>query len=131
TWCPGIKKLYTENALQLLASNSLLKSVFPNCPFMAATLNLGPHSVCFEHRDHHNLAFGLCCVMVFGNFNYRRGGQVRLREAGVTWEVAPGDIFYIPSASITHSNLPIAPEENRYSFTLYSAGGLFSWTANG
>ncbi|KIY61385.1 hypothetical protein CYLTODRAFT_447726 [Cylindrobasidium torrendii FP15055 ss-10] len=42
-----------------------------------------------------------------------------------------GVTVFIPSALITHYNLPIAPGETRYSITQYSAGGLFRWVNNG
>jgi hypothetical protein len=37
----------------------------------------------------------------------------------------------IPSAVISHSNLPIQPHETRYSITQYAAGGLFRWVEHG
>jgi hypothetical protein len=37
----------------------------------------------------------------------------------------------IPSAILRHSNVGIGPNERRYSFTQYSAAGLFRWVSNG
>lgn len=46
-------------------------------------------------------------------------------------EFPPGASILIPSAAIYHSNTSINPEERRYSFTQFSAGGLFRWVDNG
>jgi hypothetical protein len=35
--------------------------------------------------------------------------------------------MFIPSGAITHENVPIAEGEARYSFTMYTAGGLFRY----
>ncbi|KAJ7791295.1 hypothetical protein B0H14DRAFT_3094503 [Mycena olivaceomarginata] len=43
----------------------------------------------------------------------------------------PGATILIPSAIIRHSNVPVASHERRYSFTQYTAGGLFRWIGNG
>ncbi|KAJ6563722.1 hypothetical protein DFH09DRAFT_1082300 [Mycena vulgaris] len=37
----------------------------------------------------------------------------------------------IPSAAIFHSNIPVAEGKHRYSFTQYTAGGLFRWVEHG
>ena len=121
---------YSEAAQKLFLLNNMLRSVFPDCPFMASTLNLGPKTVTKEHRDGRNLGFGLCCIMVFGNFDHRQGGHLKLKEPNVTMEVAPGCAVFIPSAIVTHSNTPIGETDKRYSLTLYSAGSLFLWVDN-
>ncbi|KAJ7640924.1 hypothetical protein B0H17DRAFT_1216484 [Mycena rosella] len=43
----------------------------------------------------------------------------------------PGTTILIPSAAIFHSNIPISDNEHRYSFTQYTAGGIFRWIENG
>lgn len=42
-------------------------------------------------------------------------------------EFPPGSTIMIPSSVIHHSNTRIQLNEVRYSFTQYSAGGLFRW----
>ncbi|KAF8130918.1 hypothetical protein K438DRAFT_1788540, partial [Mycena galopus ATCC 62051] len=42
-----------------------------------------------------------------------------------------GSTILIPSAIIRHSNIPVQPHEKCFSFTQYSAGGLFRWIRNG
>ncbi|KAJ7747084.1 hypothetical protein B0H14DRAFT_2636825 [Mycena olivaceomarginata] len=44
----------------------------------------------------------------------------------VTWST-----ILIPSAIIRHSNIPVQPDEKRFSFVQYTAGGLFRWIRNG
>ena len=46
-------------------------------------------------------------------------------------EFPRGSTIFIPSALITHSNLPIQPGERRMSFTQYTASGMFHWVAHG
>ncbi|KAJ7204886.1 hypothetical protein B0H12DRAFT_1080432 [Mycena haematopus] len=45
--------------------------------------------------------------------------------------VPTGSTILIPSAAILHSNIPIGAGERRYSFTQYTAGGLFRWVEHG
>ncbi|KAF8187321.1 hypothetical protein K438DRAFT_1435907, partial [Mycena galopus ATCC 62051] len=40
-------------------------------------------------------------------------------------EFPPAANILIPSAAIFYSNIPIAAGQHRYSFTQYTAGGLF------
>ena len=42
-----------------------------------------------------------------------------------------GSSIIIPSAALTHYNLPIGPQETRSSVTQFSAGGIFRWIAYG
>ncbi|KAJ7876996.1 hypothetical protein B0H13DRAFT_1893464 [Mycena leptocephala] len=53
----------------------------------------------------------------------------RLRQSRIwllIWSFPPG-VRSSPSAAIFHSNIPIASHERRFSFTQYTAGGLFRW----
>lgn len=97
-------------------------------PFAAATANMGPHTVCDPHRDAADLAYGWCVVWALGAFNSESGGHLVLHEPKLILEFARGDIIFIPSACITHENIPIDEEtEERYSLTMYSAGSLFRY----
>lgn len=96
-------------------------------PFAATTANFGPQAWCRSHLDLKNLAYGLCCIAVFGKFNHQRGGHLILHELKVILEMRPGDIVFIPSAVVTHENIPIGAGETRQSLVFYSAGGLFRW----
>lgn len=46
-------------------------------------------------------------------------------------EFPPGSTILIPSASLRHGNTAIQPGETRYSFTQYTAGGIFRWIEHG
>lgn len=50
---------------------------------------------------------------------------------GIVVEFPPSSLICVPSASVEHSNSPIAKDEERASFTLFCAGGLFRWVDNG
>ena len=97
----------------------------PHILFPAMTLNIGPQTICWPHRDHLNLAFGICLDWVLGRFDHRKGGHLVLHEARRILQLAPGRVVLFPSASITHENIPIADGETRYSVTGYAAGGFW------
>lgn len=128
-WCPLLFNEYWrcaagvwERLPDLLRPSSLL-------PFAAISVNFGPHTISIPHRDLANLAWGWCVIIVLGSFDGARGGHLLLHEAKLILEVWPGAIIFLPSASITHSNVPLADPDNefRFSIILYSAGGLFRW----
>ena len=52
-------------------------------------------------------------------------------ELGLVIRFPPGLSINIPSAAVDHSNVPIRHGERRFSFTQYSAGGLFHWVEHG
>ncbi|KIY62017.1 hypothetical protein CYLTODRAFT_362105, partial [Cylindrobasidium torrendii FP15055 ss-10] len=99
--------------------------------FAAMTVNLGPVSVTEPHRDPSNKPDNWCDITAAGNFDHKLGGKLVLVEPKLIIEIPAGVTVFIPSALITHYNLPIAPGETRYSITQYSAGGLFRWVNNG
>lgn len=43
----------------------------------------------------------------------------------------PGSTILIPSAIVRHSNVSIQQGERRFSFTQYTAAGIFRFVANG
>ncbi|TFK85451.1 hypothetical protein K466DRAFT_494704, partial [Polyporus arcularius HHB13444] len=128
---PGVYELYRENMEALLSSDPDLKPNFPNNVFAAATFNFGPRVITRVHLDYLNYAFGMCSVTALGKFNYRRGGHIILWDAKLIIEFPPGSTILLPSAILRHSNVDIARHETRYSFTQYTAGGLFRWVRAG
>lgn len=104
---------------------------FPNSVWAAATFNLGPSTTCFKHRDALNLAFGWCSITSLGTFDHAKGGHLVLWDIRKAIQFPAGSTILIPSAAITHSNTTIQHGERRYSFTQYSAGGLFRWVDHG
>ena len=93
--------------------------------------NFGPETICYRHKDWGNLAFGICVVTNAGNFDPTCGGHLILWECGLVIEFPPGSSIMVPSAVISHSNIPIQPSETQYSFTQYAASGLFRWVEHG
>lgn len=104
---------------------------FINSIWSACTFNLGPYTCALGHRDFANLAFGWCAITALGTFDYTKGGHLILWDCKLVLEFPPGTTILIPSAAVFHSNIPISDEERRYSFTQYTAGGLFRWVEHG
>jgi hypothetical protein len=73
----------------------------------------------------------MCTVQALGDFNPKEGGHIILWELKLVIEFPPGALILIPSATITHSNLPVGAGEHRASFTQYTGGGLFRYVDNG
>ncbi len=105
--------------------------MFTNSVFAGVTFNLGPRTVTFGHRDHHNLPFGWCCVTALGDFDHEQGGHLVLWDLKLVIQIPAGASYLIPSAILKHSNVDIGKQETRMSITQYSAGGLFRWVACG
>ncbi|KAG6862919.1 hypothetical protein C0991_009471, partial [Blastosporella zonata] len=101
------------------------------CAFTACFCNLGPQTVCIEHQDAANLAYGWCCVTPLGSFDPTRGGHIILWNLGLAIELPALRHFFLPSSSVVHSNVAIHPGETRLSITHYSAGALFQFVDQG
>ena len=95
------------------------------------TYNLEPRTVSFKHKDFANLSFRWCAVTALGSFNCKMGGHLILWDCHLVIEFPPRCTILLPSAILAHSNVTIALKETRYSFTQYTAGGLFRWVENG
>ncbi|RPD67692.1 hypothetical protein L226DRAFT_474534, partial [Lentinus tigrinus ALCF2SS1-7] len=96
-----------------------------------ATFNLGPRVATYPHLDHLNYAFGMCAVTALGNYDPKESGHIILWDAKLIIEFPPGSTILIPSAILRHSNVAVKKPQTRYSFTQYSAGGLFRWVKCG
>ncbi|THU93006.1 hypothetical protein K435DRAFT_670982 [Dendrothele bispora CBS 962.96] len=127
TWAPRLFQFYEENLKQLLQDDPSLYPNFSNSVWACATFNFGPQTVAVQHLDHLNYIFGWCSITALGDFDYTQGGHFVLWDLGLILELPPGCTILIPSAYIRHSNTPIGKGETRYSFTQYTAGGLFCW----
>ena len=107
-----------------------LRRSCPESIFAAASANFG-RVVTFEHSDFGNKANGVCPIWCGGDFDYRTGGHLILRQLKLVVQFPPGSLILIPSATLKHGNVPVLPHEKRISFTQYSAGGLFRWVHYG
>ncbi|KAJ7671232.1 hypothetical protein B0H14DRAFT_3538160 [Mycena olivaceomarginata] len=126
-WAPRLFDFYVIYMTLLYTRYTHLRRPFKNGIFSACTFNLGPRTCALGHRDFANLAFGLCTITALGDFDYKTGGHLVLWDCKLVIEFPPGCTILIPSAAIYHSNIPISRKEHRYSFTQYTAGGLFCW----
>ncbi|KAK7433782.1 hypothetical protein VKT23_020550 [Stygiomarasmius scandens] len=127
TWAPKLFAFYRQNIDRLLAEDERLFLNFDNSIWACATFNFGPQTVTVQHLDHLNYIYGWCAITALGDFNYKNGGHFVLWDLSLVIELPPGCTILIPSSYIRHSNTPIGSNETRYSFTQYTAGGLFRW----
>ena len=102
------------------------KSVFP-----AAAFNFGPRVCTAIHRDQLNLAFGWCSIQALGWFDPELGGHLVLDDVKKIIKFPAGSLILIPSATLSHRNLPVRGHEVRMSFTQYCSGGIFRFVDNG
>lgn len=129
---PDIYQLYDTTMTGLCDSNPNLERNFKGNVYAAMTLNLGPRAISYVHTDHLNLAYGLCAITAFGDYDPVQGGHLILWDLQMVIEFPPGSTILIPSAILRHSNAALAGEnERRYALIQYSAGGLFRWVECG
>ncbi|KAJ7678317.1 hypothetical protein DFH06DRAFT_1423071 [Mycena polygramma] len=104
---------------------------FAGTVFAACTFNFGPRAITVPHLDFGNLSWGWCVITALGWFDPDLGGHLILWDLKLIIRFPPGSTILIPSAIIRHSNVPVRSHEIRFSFTQYTAGGLFRWIRNG
>ncbi|GJE89727.1 hypothetical protein PsYK624_058330 [Phanerochaete sordida] len=130
-YAPKLYRDYATNMDALHQKYPELKYNWRTSVFPAVSFNFGPRAVTVEHRDHGNRAVGWCAITAGGNYDPRLGGHLILRELGIVIEFPPGATICIPSACLTHGNVPIRDGETRWSITQYAAGGLFRFVDYG
>ncbi|KAL1711658.1 hypothetical protein EV715DRAFT_268416 [Schizophyllum commune] len=131
TWAPEIHKYYGDTLAALLASDPTLYRNFPQSVWSCITINFGPQTVTYPHRDYGNLPFGWCAITALGDYDPDVGGHLVLWDCKMVIRFPPGSTIIIPSAIIRHSNTRIAEHEHRYSVTQYTAGAIFRWVEHG
>lgn len=131
TWFPHIYQLYSDTLTATLTHLPHLRQPLKHLPFSGVTINLGQQTCCQPHRDSGNFAGGPCLVCPLGDFDPQKGGHLVLHEPKLILELAPGCCVFIPSACITHENIPIQAGETRNSFTGYMAGAILQWIDQG
>ena len=112
-------------------ANPHLKVNWDRSVFCSAACNLGPRVATFFHRDVMNLPFGFCAIHSLGNYDPTTGGHIVLKELKLIIQFPPSALILIPSATITHGNIPVREGETRTSFTQYTAGAVFRFVDNG
>lgn len=114
-----------------LVPNFVTNFKFASVIFAACSFNLGPRTVTYPHVDVGYLIFGWCAITALGNFDPDVGRHLILWDLGLIIRFPPGSTILIPSALLCHSFTSIREHETRYSFTQYTAGGLFRWVDDG
>ncbi|KAJ7764441.1 hypothetical protein B0H14DRAFT_2403378 [Mycena olivaceomarginata] len=99
--------------------------------FAAVTFNFGPATVTLPHLDFANLAWGWCAITALGDFDPDKGGHLILWDLKLIIRFPPGATIFIPSALLRHSNTSIQKGEKHFSFTQYTAAGIFCFVDNG
>ncbi|KAJ7092136.1 hypothetical protein C8R43DRAFT_908171 [Mycena crocata] len=130
-FAPLLFAFYQAQMALLAAWRPSMRWNFARSVFAACTFNFGPHAITVPHLDFANLSWGWCAITALGFFDADLGGHLILWDLKLVIRFPPGSTILIPSAIIRHSNVPVGPSERRYSFTQYTAGGLFRWIRNG
>jgi hypothetical protein len=128
-WAPRLGEHYDRYNKKIECKLNLRRP-FPRGVFAAAAFNCGPKVWTFKHRDVLNLPYGWCAVQALGRFNPKLGGHLVLHDLKLVIEFPPGALILFPSATLLHSNIPVAAHEERASLTQWSAGGLFRFVDN-
>ncbi|KAF7360079.1 hypothetical protein MVEN_00736000 [Mycena venus] len=132
-FAPDLHAYYSDTMDQLHKWNKNLKRNFrPTVSvFAAATFNFGLRTVTFPHLDFANLAWGWCTITALGDYDPDKGGHLILWDLNLIIRFPPGCTLFIPSALLRHSNTSIQAHEKRFSFTQYTAAGIFRFVGNG
>ena len=93
--------------------------------------NLGGNVWTWLHQDVMNCAFFWCVITALGNFDSQKGGHIILWDFNLVVEFPANASVAIPSATVTHSNIPVGDNEERLSVTQYLPGGVARWVDNG
>ncbi|KAJ6569308.1 hypothetical protein B0H19DRAFT_939373, partial [Mycena capillaripes] len=130
-WAPRLHSYYREYDEKLRRHHPHLRRPFAKSVFSCAAFNFGPSIWTFKHHDVLNLPFGWCAIQAAGPFNPTKGGHLVLWDLMLVIEFPPGALVLIPSATLSHSNVPVQPGDKHVSFTQFTAGGLFRYVDNG
>ncbi|KAJ7790143.1 hypothetical protein B0H14DRAFT_2396692, partial [Mycena olivaceomarginata] len=125
SWAPRLYQHYHDNDEKLHIKLPHLRRPFVGSIFSCAAFNFGPNIWTFKHRDVVNLAFGWCAIQALGDFDPTKGGHLVLWDLMLVIEFPPGALILIPSATLSHSNVPVQPGDTHVSFTQFTSGGLF------
>lgn len=127
---PKLYREYLDMVNALERTQPYLRRAHPQTVFAAASANFG-QAATFEHTDFANKANGICTIFCCGYFDPKRSGLLVLRQLNLAIQFPPGSLILLPSALLKHANTALALGESRYSFTQFSAGGLFRWVQYG
>ena len=91
---------------------------------------MGWRTASYPHVNTANLAQGWCSITPIGSFNWKTGGQLVLKDLELIIDFPSSSTILIPSALLTHSNIPVKEHEVWFSIVRYAARGLFRWVDN-
>ncbi|KAF9067373.1 hypothetical protein BDP27DRAFT_1225905, partial [Rhodocollybia butyracea] len=127
---PKLHLFLTNLQEKVLMDSPDIRRMFEGCCYTACHLNL--HLAWAQlHEDFFNVFFAMCAVHASGKFDHTRGGQFIAWSLGVVVPFPAGATIYVPSACVTHGNVPIAPEETRSSIAFFTPAGIARWFHNG
>ncbi|KAF9475047.1 hypothetical protein BDN70DRAFT_814709, partial [Pholiota conissans] len=129
-WNPGVYHYQKTRVEALLNHDKNLRRTTPTTIFPTTACNFR-NVCCYKHRDMLNCPFGWCAITALGNFDHTLGGHLILWELKLIMEFPHCYTIFIPSATITHSNIPVASGDVRVSITQYCAGSIFRYVDNG
>lgn len=131
-WHPKAYRYYSANLTKLQEAYSDLPTrLFPRSIMPSAAFNLGNRVATNRHVDSQNCPFGWCTITALGDFDATKGGHLVLWDLGIIVEFPAGACICLPSALVTHSNIPTGDNEVRMSFTQYCSGEIFRHIENG
>jgi hypothetical protein len=131
-WHPKAYRYYKTNLDKLWeVYPDLPLPLFPRSIMPTVAFNLGNQVVTKRHVDSRNCPFGWCTITALGDFDASKGGHLVLWDLGLILEFPAGACVCLPSALITHSNIPTKANERRMSFTQYCPGEIFRHIENG
>jgi hypothetical protein len=131
-WHPKAYKYYKTNLDKLWeVYPHLAQQLFPRSIMPTVAFNLGKQVATEPHIDSRNCPFGWCTITALGDFDASKGGHLILWDLELILEFPAGACVCLPSALITHSNIPTSAGEKRMSFTQYCPGEIFRHIENG
>ncbi|CCA75291.1 hypothetical protein PIIN_09275, partial [Serendipita indica DSM 11827] len=116
TWFPNLSSKLAEHHQQAL--EELWSHKHPT----NITFNVGDCKILPPHCDAANISYGICAVMPVGLFEPSQGGHLVLHKLKIVLEVQPGNVVFLPSALIMHSNIPLPNGAKRQSVVWWSCG---------
>ncbi|KAJ7063022.1 hypothetical protein C8F01DRAFT_1219230 [Mycena amicta] len=113
-WAPRLHQYYVEYNKKLQPR----RQPFAKSVFSYAAFNFGPNAWTFKHRNVLNVPFGWCAIQAAGPFDPTRSAHLILHDLKLFIEFPPGTLILIPSATLSHSNVPVQPGDERASITM-------------
>ncbi|KAG8938452.1 hypothetical protein FRC04_008588 [Tulasnella sp. 424] len=129
---PQLYAHYRECMIYVMQCTSLKDFPIYNLwgAFASLAVNAGGRVWTLNHTDSDNYFAGLCVVVGFGPYNFRRSAKlvIDLGNKSVEFELPPAVPLFLPSAIFTHYNTRIVGgDEQRGSLVFWTSGQLFQW----